>query len=922
MPPVLAALVALLLPALAAAQGPQTPVFRTGVEVIPIDVTVTDRNGRQVTDLTAGDFQVEVDGRTRRVISAEYVPLVDARADAGALAAPEPAVSYATSNVTAGQHGRLIMVLVDQGNIRIGAARSVMASAVKFLDRLAPADRVAVVAIPGPGVLVDFTTEHFRAREALLRIAGLYSPFKKRFNISLTEAFAVTQNRDARIIQTLILRECGAFLGTSEAERCEREVEQEAAELMFHQRDQTSNSIRGMREVFRSLRAVDTPKSVILVSEGLVLDGLGGEIDELAAMAADARASLDVLLLDVPLFDASQAQLPPTAREDRDLRELGLEMLSGMARGGLYRIATTADYAFDRIQHAMAGYYLLGLEAGPSDRDGRRHQIRVRSPRRNLTIYSRRGFLAPSGPAVTSADEAVARALRAPLTMTDMPLRLSTWTYKEAGTARVRLLFAVEIERTTDQPLDYMTGLAVIDTTDGQAVAASVETRTLAVDRGDAGLATYAGALTLDPGVYRVRFAAADHEGRVGSVDREVQAWHMGDEDLALGDLLLAPAPDDDRTSLAPMVEPRVHNHQLVALTEIYGTSESRLDSLQARLDVVRDETSAPIASLPMQLGLGDTAEVRTAQAHLDTSALPPGRYLARVTVSEGGMPRGDLVRPFRVMPRGATALPVAGRGGAREVHAALIASLPPFERDEVLIPAVLESVWQATAEGRSPEVQAAVNDARQGRYGAGAMAAFEAGDQMVAAFLRGVELFTSGQLPQAAVQLQNAMGMAPSFAPARLFLGASLAAASRHREAAGLFTSVPSTSLAAPAIGRLAGDAWLRAGEAPHAIAPLQRAAAPGDDLRAVRALGLAYIVTDAFDDGLPLLARYLEAHPDDEWALLGALYGVYARHLDSAAPPSADDRARAAQWARAYRAAGGAMAGLVDAWMDYMDR
>lgn len=192
----------------------------------------------------------------------------------------------------------------------------------------------------------------------------------------------------------------------------------------------------------------------------------------------------------------------------------------------------------------------------------------------------------------------------------------------------------------------------------------------------------------------------------------------------------------------------------------------------------------------------------------------------------------------------------------------------------------------------------------------------------MVAAFLRGVDLFARGQLPQAAVQLQNAMGMAPSFAPARLFLGASLAAANRHREAAGLLTSVPSTSLEAPAIGRLAGDAWLRAGDAPQAIALLQRAAASGDDLRAVRALGLAYIVTDAFDEGLPLLARYLETHPGDEGALLGALYGVYARHLDTTAPPpSAGDRARAQQWARAYKAAGGAMAGLVDAWIGYLD-
>ena len=64
------------------------------------------------------------------------------------------------------------MLLVDQGNIRTGAARAVMNSAKKFVDTLTPEDRVAVIAVPGPGELVDFTTNHDKVRESLLRIVG------------------------------------------------------------------------------------------------------------------------------------------------------------------------------------------------------------------------------------------------------------------------------------------------------------------------------------------------------------------------------------------------------------------------------------------------------------------------------------------------------------------------------------------------------------------------------------------------------------------------------------------------------------------------------------------------------------------------------------------------------------------------------
>ena len=72
---------------------------------------------------------------------------------------------------------------------------------------------------------------------------------------------------------------------------------------------------------------------MILISEGLIFEGLGSETDELASIAADSRATLDILLLDVPQFDASQSRRPTTPREDRDLQVTGLEQLAGASRG-------------------------------------------------------------------------------------------------------------------------------------------------------------------------------------------------------------------------------------------------------------------------------------------------------------------------------------------------------------------------------------------------------------------------------------------------------------------------------------------------------------------------------------------------------------------------------------------------------------
>ena len=83
--------------------------------------------------------------------------------------------------------------------------------------------------------------------------------------------------------------------------------------------------MRAMREVLRSLANLEGPKSVVLISEGLILEGLGSEVDEIAAIAADVRASLDVMLLDIPSVDAAESRRPTTPREDRDLQTRGLE---------------------------------------------------------------------------------------------------------------------------------------------------------------------------------------------------------------------------------------------------------------------------------------------------------------------------------------------------------------------------------------------------------------------------------------------------------------------------------------------------------------------------------------------------------------------------------------------------------------------
>jgi VWFA-related protein len=914
-----------------ATPSPQQPVFRGGVELLTVDATVVDGEGRQVKDLKATDFTVEVDGRARPVVTAEYVQLVDERpTPVGARRAAKPQVSpdeaFFSTNTRTITPGRLLVLIVDQGNIRAGQGRHMMRSAVKFVDGLDPDDRVALVGVPGPGPLVDFTTDHEKVREGLLATVGLMQKFQGRFNISLSEAIATVEHSNALMTQAMILRECAvALVNPVEAARCELEVEQECSEIVSQQRMQTQRSLLGMREVLRSLAPIEGPKNVILISEGLVLEGLLADVDDIAAAAADVRASLDVMLLDVPSIDVAESQRPTTPREDRDLQVYGLEALAGVARGALHRVITSGDQAFTRIMRSIAGYYLIGVETRPSDRDGRRHKISVKTSRRGTTLYSRRGFLAPTSPAATTPADAVGRALRAPLTMNDVPMRLSTWTYKEPGGSRVRLLVTAEIDRGAVQSLDYTAGFVLVDR-NNKATASVVEKKSLAPSPGDPTKAIFAGAVLVEPGTYLLRFAAADSEGRMGSVERRLDAWHMDGPGLSVGDLLVGPAPEGSG-GLAPAIEPQVGNGRLAAMIEVYAGASQLLEGLQATLDVLASEHEKPIASVPMHVGNGASAEIGSIQAMVSTAALPPGRYLARATVLQAGKPQGHFIRPFRVIAGGAAA-PAAVAGAytptalPRELADAILKDFPVIERKALLTPEVISAVL-AEAEKSRPGAAAknAIATARGGKLGPAALAALEGGDQVLAAFLRGVDFFSQGQLDRAAQQLQLAMQQAPGFAPVRMYLGAILSMASKHREAASLLSSIPANAMSSAPVARLAAINWLQAGDAGLAIESLEKAV-KANDADAIRALGLAYIVGNRAADALPLLARHLETAPKDQAALLAAVYAAYATHASGPHPDTlATDRTRAQAWAKAYAASGGTMQNLAQAWVKYLE-
>lgn len=919
------------------AQTPQQPVFRTDVELIEVDVTVLGDDGQPLEDLRGPEFAVTIDGQPRRVVEAQYISLRPDRSDARAADEAPPEVFYSSNSVRrlagSAAPGRLILIAFDRDNVAFGEGRHAARAAARFLDTLHPADKVGFVSVPQPGPMVDFTSNHRLVREELERTAGLAHPPQRLLNIGVHEAFALVHHTDARAEDEVLARFCGQFrLGTVQFEECALAIRAEAGMIVQEVTIRTDQAIRALETMVRALRDVDGPKALVWISEGLVLEGAGAELTTLERLAATARVSIHIVMLDAPLADVSVSEPSPTAREDRDLQVRGLELLAARTRGALFHAYQSADPVFKRIDDELAGYYLLGVEALPSDRDGRAHTIDVSVRRRGTQLRARRVFeVAPPVEANERAEDRLVRTLRSPFAVTELPLRLATYVYQDPDSAKVRVLVATEVGRDERRPTDLTLGYALIDRT-GAVAASGIERVTIeSVDTPAGPVAQHVSTLLIDPGTYTLKRAAVDDGGRRGSVEHVVQAWQMSDVPFAIGDLLLADMPPAAGQPLEPPVEARLSSGHLAAYTEIYADDPGAFDDTQVRIEVATAEGRPAEASAPARLTVGGSPTNRRVTAIVPLPTLPPGAYIARAVVMRGGSEIANLSRPFIV-----ASTPAADASAARPpavaadaattvppppaaIAALLSTPRAPFEREALLASDVIGFFMNVLDRGR-PSLRATTARVRAGNLTGAGRAAFETGDQMAAAFLRGLELLAQGQPAQAATQFVAALSIEPDFAPAAFYLGACYASAGRDPEAT---TAWRRALLGAdkPPIGYLAlSDALVRLSEPALAVAPLRDALAtwPDDD-EIRRRLALAHALAGQYAEALDIVEPYLAEHLTDHEALLVALHALYLSHLQGRPLVEAEQaRERMAKYAEAYAAGGGPHAPMIAAWVE----
>ena len=951
----------------------QVPEFRSGVEAVTVDVGVVDRQGRPVRGLSPGDFAVTVAGRTRRVVSAEFVGGAPVRADG----APQDAPALVSTN-EGGIGGRLVVFVVDQSTLDTGSARRVGTAASRFLSQLTYGDRSALILLP-IGQNIDFTWAHDRVRNALQHLTGIGQANAGWEFGSLTEARAIA-NREQLAIRMVTERECGGSSfaddlspvssssgntpsgsqpapgsapsstggggGTSGGGRggtsprvlrssgvmvgdmnaCARTL-QSMAETTWRSAHMTSlGSLSSLRQVFRDLARVNGDKTIVLISGGWPLEDREETslLDTIASEAAAAGATIFSVFVSPSAFSAERRTMALSPVGDRYLHQAPLENLSAMTGGSSYRADVGAEGAFDRLsRELLGGRYRLGIEKDPGDATGDRREMKIRVARDGVTVRARDFFDART---YDDRDWAARLdgALEAAAPATSVGLRVTTYLASGQAGGEVKLVIAGEASRMQPGPATLQ--LLVRDL-EGRKVVEGEQR--LGEAAGDA--LPFSTNVGLAPGSYIMRLAVQDGQGRVGSVDHRVNVTPVARGGLSvMGPLLI-------RVRSNGSGEPRIaldtvrQDERLAIEVDVEG-EKSRLEAAAAALEIAAAGGGPALVHEEPPLTRGSRDGAAVVQAVADMRLLPPGSYVVRARIAAGAETIAEVERPFVVAgtstaasgPGAATATDATPRSALSSIPGGVV---PSFAVEQALAPQVLGAFLDRVAarpDAASLAARELLDRARTSSLAAVSIAEPSPSEGPVPPFVQGLALLARNELDPAARSFRAAMRAAPDFYPAMVYLGACWAAVGNDKQAAGAWRTALIKETETSALHVWLADALLRQGRADEALEAIEPAREqwPADiDLK--RRFVAAALLAGRSADGLKALDDLLAAREDDLPSLTFGLLVLYQAFMDRHAVESLEaDRTRMARLAAAYRARGGPSQALVDTWLKAIEK
>ncbi|HEX4566067.1 MAG TPA: VWA domain-containing protein [Vicinamibacterales bacterium] len=773
----------------------QPAVFRSGVDLVRFDLSVTDANGRPLTDVRPDEIEIVEDGRPRPIVLFQRV-----QEPAGFYTdAAIRAVSAEVTNNEAAPRGHLYVLLFDQLHITSGNEQAAREAAERFIrTRVRASDRVAIFGLPGPGPDHQFTADQQRAVAELRKVHGGYEPIVTTAlgKYSVAEAYLIASG-DSTIADSVTQRlaqDLSSDTGSSQSTAAaggrvssrvhgasdeEFSVQQrsliENATVVVHQQDAIARDfLLRLSDLMKQFKDVEGRKTIVLFSEGFHQANITRELQDVEAAAAQSYAVFYAMDLNARQSDLG-GMTPATTPLSTEIQERIAPLASlALETDGLFvaDARSQLDAALKRLADQSQDYYIAGFL--PSEKAlaarGSYQRVTVRVKRPGVRVSARTGYTVPAGSVPPDRRRAIDAALAAPFSQQALKVSYTTYVLRsaESGQPSVLVSLDADLPLASSKPEAADVVFVVRNARDGRIITSGSGTIPLP-DRATPGeylgRGSYRVQFSVPPGTYLMRAVVREPGGLLGSADRRLDVRDVAGPSVAASDLVLGSA-----NGVLPVRVEAYSEDGLSGLIEIYGRTPEQLAHVKVAVALVH-ESDAITKTLDAVVDAPESAPggaVRRARFSLPLSGVTPGAYVARAVVRDGAKDITTVTRQLQIVD--GTAPPASAPPAA---DPRVVAQGPIFKR--------AQGEW-VTAE-----------------------------PALAAHATKGFDLFTHGAFADAAVELEQAFDDGQRNAATAFVLGWAWQGAGDARKAIGAWRAAAAADPSLVPAHLAIADAYLR---------------------------------------------------------------------------------------------------------------
>ena len=446
-------------------------VVRITTNLVQVDAVVT-KDGKQVTDLKAEDFEIFEDGKAQTITQLSYVsnvpavssslPNTAATAQPGDKKGPPVVPTTARPN----EVRRTVALVVDDLGLSAESIVNVRRQVRKFLDeQVQPNDLVSILQTGGSevGALQQFTTdkrllnsalEHLRWNPCSRGGSNVFRPVRPGPDDRPYCSFD-TVKRTLRVLR-FVLQGMRELPGR-------KSMVVFSDDLPIEEQDEPKLGVEELRaglpnvENFKpdgGTSEQTDPKTVAKMANpgasdsgdsrtaGTSLIALLQKIAELAIRASVVIYAVDTRGLQYTGPTAADSIPGPSVRSSQTqinsvLNGRSLALVIGREGGALiaqetggFLVSNSNDFNLQRVMDDQSGYYLIGYRPHDETFNRRFHHINVRVKGRGLTVRTRKGFYGVAQdeetPSELTTRDKLNKALMSPFGADDVKVRLTT----------------------------------------------------------------------------------------------------------------------------------------------------------------------------------------------------------------------------------------------------------------------------------------------------------------------------------------------------------------------------------------------------------------------------------------------------------------------------------------------------------------